>query len=69
VVLCYRFAGEESCRQIRPKRLDPDLRYEIVDPFGPTSLGRARGSRLMARGIEVTLEPNSAAVRHLKPIR
>ena len=68
VVMAYRVRGEERTRAVRVKRLTPDATYEIVDPFSGRKPRQATGERLMTKGLRITLKPESAAVRHLKPI-
>jgi hypothetical protein len=69
VILAFRVAGQDSLQSLKAKRLKPELSYRVVDPFSGKTLSRAKGSTLMKKGIELSLKPHSAAVRHLKPIR
>jgi hypothetical protein len=67
VLLAYRMRGGESSRTIRPLRLDPARTYEITDPFSSRRSRAASGETLMASGLRISLKPESAAVRHLRP--
>ena len=69
MLLAYRFRGDTSRRTLRPKRLQPALRYLMGDPFSGSELGSFKGSVLMRKEIDITLNPNSATVRHLIPGR
>jgi hypothetical protein len=69
VILTYRFAGNQARCRIFPRRLNAGATYEICDPFAPGKGLRTRGDRLMANGLEIALDPSSAAVRHLIPVR
>jgi len=67
VILAYRVRGDERVRTVRPVRLDPARMYEIADPFTARKPRTAAGEVLMTRGLRLTLDPDSPAVRHLKP--
>ncbi|MHC4715820.1 MAG: alpha-galactosidase [Planctomycetota bacterium] len=67
VVLAYRVRGDERARTVHPVRLDPQADYEITDPFSARKPRTAAGQALMGRGLRLSLAPESAAVRHLKP--
>ncbi len=68
VVLAYRVRGERKSRTVHPVGLDPDATYEMRDPFSRRKAVTASGETLMARGLSVMLAPETAIVRHLKPI-
>ena len=67
VILAYRVRGESSAMRIVPKALEADRTYEVVDPFSSRKPGRAVGAELMAKGIRLSLKPESGAARHLRP--
>ena len=41
--------------------------YEIVDPFSKRKGRAVSGEELMTKGLKLKLDPDDAAVRHLKP--
>ena len=67
VILAYRVRGEQRVRTVCPVRLDPTRTYEITDPFAARKPRTAGGETLMTKGLRLSLQPESAAVRHLKP--
>ena len=67
VVLAYRVRGERRSRTVRPVRLDADLTYEVIDPFGDLKLRRATGQQLMKGGLRLELNRETALACHLKP--
>ena len=68
VVLAYRVRGDETTRKVTPKRLDPGCTYAVIDPFSTRKPRVVTGGRLLEKGLRLTLQPESAAVRHLKPV-
>ena len=68
VVLAYRVRGDETTRKVIPKRLDPGCTYAIIDPFSGRKPRGVTGGKLLEKGLRLTLKPESAAVRHLKPV-
>ena len=69
VILAYRVRGETDSLLIRPRRLDPDVTYRITDPFSSRKPKQATGRDLTQKGLRISLKPESAAVRHLIPLR
>jgi hypothetical protein len=71
VVLAYRVRGDQGRHTAHPRRLDPAKTYQVVNPFagdGPATVATATGQELMEHGIAFSLDKESAAVRHLKPM-
>ncbi|MBI3970478.1 MAG: alpha-galactosidase [Chloroflexi bacterium] len=69
VVLAYRVRGEQESKTVYPQGLDPEATYEIADPFGDAAPQTATGRTLIEEGLPLSLDPDSALVRHLKPVR
>jgi alpha-galactosidase len=65
VVLAYRVRGQEKSRRVFPRSLSPDATYRIVDPFSSRKPRTASGAEIMAKGLRLSLAPESGAVRHL----
>ena len=67
VVLAYRVRGDTQRQQVRPVKLLAERRYRAIDPVGGRKLRSETGAALMAKGLRVSLEPDSAAIIHLRP--
>ncbi len=68
VIMAYRMRGDERIRTVTPKRLNPAKTYEVVDPFSTAKPRQMSGRTLMERGLRFVLAPDSAGVRHLRPV-
>jgi alpha-galactosidase len=68
VVLAFRVRGEDGRQRVRPVGLRTDRKYRVLDPVGGRRPRSATGAALMARGLRVTLAPDSAAIYHLVPV-
>jgi alpha-galactosidase len=69
VVLAYRMRGEHAARRVYPVRLDPAATYQIIDPFSARKLPLVTGQELLEKGLRLRLQPESALVRYLRPLR
>lgn len=67
VVLTYRFEGDRSALRVKPRRLNPESVYQIVDPFTADPPAERSGAEIEREGLAVELERNSARILHLKP--
>ena len=67
LVLAFRMRGGTGSMTIVPKRLRPEARYEVVDPFAERVVAMLSAEEL-TRGFELELPPDSAAARHLRPL-
>lgn len=68
VILGYRVRGDQDRLTVFPKHLASDVSYEIVNPFSSRKGRTATGEVLTNRGLRLSLKPESALVRHLKPV-
>ena len=66
VVLIFRMSGEEGQKQLRLRGLNPDTNYRVVDPVSDEKDQDVSGRELTEKGLNFTLVPNSAALRHLQ---
>ena len=69
VILAYRVRGSQRRLTVFPKRLDAGTTYRVVDPFSSRRSRTASGQDLMHKGLRLTLNPESALVRHLTPLK
>ena len=60
--------AKTATRSVRPVRLDPARRYEVTDPFSGRPGQVVSGQELLDRGLDLTLQPESALARHLAPL-
>jgi len=67
VVLAYRMRGGTDERRVHPVRLAASKAYTVADPLSEAGPETVDGASLMAEGLHLQLEPDSAAVRHLIP--
>ena len=67
VVLAYRVRGGVKVRTVILRGLDTDKSYRVVDPLSARKPSVRTGAELMAKGLRLTLPPESALVRHLQP--
>ncbi|MFQ5808142.1 MAG: glycoside hydrolase family 36 protein [Armatimonadota bacterium] len=68
VILAYRVRGDRKTQTLLPVHLAAERAYEIIDPFSSRKGRTATGGALMDKGLRLSLPPDSAAVRHLKPV-
>jgi len=68
VILAHRVRGSRRRLTVFPKRLDAGRTYRVIDPFSSRRPRSATGQGLMERGLNLTLGPESALVRHLTPL-
>ncbi len=66
VVLAYRMSGSVSTYSIRMRSLDADLTYLVESPF-EERWELMTGSALMGGALEVSAEPDGAAIRLIRP--
>jgi Glycosyl hydrolase family 36 C-terminal domain len=69
VVLAARVRGERGQLTVFPQRLDPDTTYRVRDPFSDGDQEPATGRELSTTGLRLSLDPESALIRHLAPVR
>ena len=68
VILAYRVRGETSTMRVMPRGLDAARSYEVTDPFSSRKARPATGAEIAAKGMRLSLKPESGAVRHLRPV-
>jgi hypothetical protein len=68
VILAYRVRGQRSSRVVRPRGIRSDETYVIGDPFSDRRFEMQSGLALAERGLRLSLGPESALVRHLRPV-
>jgi alpha-galactosidase len=72
LILAGRVRGAQAARTVFPQRLAPDVTYAVLDPFGGESGARTEtrtGRDLAERGLLLTLDPETALIRHIQPLR
>ena len=67
-ILAYRVRGPTSALKIMPVALAAGRTYEVLDPFSSRNPRRVTGAELMAKGLRLSLKPESGAIRHLRPV-